>query len=147
MSEKMTGAELASLLKGQLNEKIHSNMKLNGLDGVDDESLHLTDEQVKWWRDAKFGMFIHWGVYSVLSRGEWTYFNDKLDEDDYRDVAANEYTAKAFMKPAQDALSLSTGCTSARIKTAKSIFISLTAKSFRESPCRLSKKRFNPQGS
>ena len=91
MSEKMTGAELASLLKGQLNEKIHSNMKLNGFDGVDDESLHLNDEQVKWWRDAKFGMFIHWGVYSVLGRGEWTYFNDKLDEDYYRGVAAKEF--------------------------------------------------------
>ena len=23
-----------------------------------------------WWREAKFGMFIHWGVYSALA-GEW----------------------------------------------------------------------------
>ena len=96
MSGKMTGAELASLLKGQLNEKIHSNMKLNGLDGVDDESLHLKDEQVKWWRDAKFGMFIHWGVYSVLGKGEWVYFNDKLDEEYYRDLAANEFKPNIF---------------------------------------------------
>jgi alpha-L-fucosidase len=27
--------------------------------------------QQKWFRDAKFGMFIHWGVYSVLGDGEW----------------------------------------------------------------------------
>jgi alpha-L-fucosidase len=25
----------------------------------------------RWFQDAKFGMFIHWGVYSVLSDGEW----------------------------------------------------------------------------
>src|SRR5690606_38657221 len=24
-----------------------------------------------WWRDAKFGLFVHWGVYSVLGEGEW----------------------------------------------------------------------------
>ena len=45
MSEyKMTGAELASQLKGTLN----SNMKFNGVSGVDDESLHLTEEDIKW---------------------------------------------------------------------------------------------------
>jgi len=25
----------------------------------------------QWFQDAKFGMFIHWGVYSVLANGEW----------------------------------------------------------------------------
>src|SRR5215470_6928387 len=28
------------------------------------------DERIAWWRDARFGMFIHWGVYSGLG-GEW----------------------------------------------------------------------------
>ena len=31
----------------------------------------LSEEQMKWFRDAKFGMFIHWGVYSMLGKGEW----------------------------------------------------------------------------
>lgn len=45
---------------------------------------HETEAQfaarTKWWRDAKFGMFIHWGVYSVPAEsvagypGEWYYF-------------------------------------------------------------------------
>ena len=25
----------------------------------------------EWFQDAKFGLFIHWGVYSVLGDGEW----------------------------------------------------------------------------
>ena len=25
----------------------------------------------QWFQDAKFGLFVHWGVYSVLGDGEW----------------------------------------------------------------------------
>jgi len=25
------------------------------------------DARMQWWKDAKFGMFIHWGIYSVPS--------------------------------------------------------------------------------
>jgi len=28
------------------------------------------DQRMKWWRDARFGMFIHWGLYSIPA-GEW----------------------------------------------------------------------------
>ncbi|MBN2289480.1 MAG: alpha-L-fucosidase [Candidatus Glassbacteria bacterium] len=28
-------------------------------------------EARQWFQDAKFGLFIHWGVYSLLGRGEW----------------------------------------------------------------------------
>ena len=27
--------------------------------------------RMKWWHEARFGMFIHWGLYSVLGRHEW----------------------------------------------------------------------------
>src|SRR3954471_6467341 len=29
------------------------------------ETKQEHDARMAWWRDAKFGMFIHWGVYSV----------------------------------------------------------------------------------
>ncbi|MEK7728039.1 MAG: alpha-L-fucosidase, partial [candidate division KSB1 bacterium] len=28
------------------------------------------DARMQWWREARFGMFIHWGLYSILA-GEW----------------------------------------------------------------------------
>ena len=31
------------------------------------ESGQQRDERMAWWREAKFGMFIHWGVYAVLA--------------------------------------------------------------------------------
>ena len=35
------------------------------------------------FQDMKFGMFIHWGVYSVLGDGEWVFHNRKLKLDEY----------------------------------------------------------------
>lgn len=34
------------------------------------ESMKNHDERIAWWRDARFGMFVHWGVYSGPG-GEW----------------------------------------------------------------------------
>ncbi len=40
-------------------------------------------EARKWFQDAKFGMFIHWGVYSVLEDGEWVMNNRKIPISEY----------------------------------------------------------------
>jgi alpha-L-fucosidase len=37
----------------------------------------------RWFQDAKFGLFIHWGVYSVLGDGEWVMQNRKMKVADY----------------------------------------------------------------
>src|SRR5512138_3710808 len=52
------------------------------------ETGQQRDERMEWWRDARFGMFIHWGVYAVPagtyngqqipSLGEWIMFNAKI---------------------------------------------------------------------
>ena len=34
------------------------------------ESMKTHEQRIAWWREARFGMFIHWGVYSELA-GEW----------------------------------------------------------------------------
>ena len=34
------------------------------------ESLEEHDQRMEWWREARFGMFIHWGLYAVPA-GEW----------------------------------------------------------------------------
>ena len=35
------------------------------------------------WREAKFGLFIHFGLYSILGRGEWVMWNERIDTSDY----------------------------------------------------------------
>jgi len=40
------------------------------INGWWNESMENHEQRMQWWRDAKFGMFIHWGIYS-LPGGEW----------------------------------------------------------------------------
>src|SRR5436190_13622115 len=37
----------------------------------------------QWFQDARLGMFVHWGVYSVLADGEWVMNNKKIPVADY----------------------------------------------------------------
>lgn len=37
----------------------------------------------EWFQEARFGLFVHWGVYSVLGKGEWVMNNDKISCADY----------------------------------------------------------------
>jgi alpha-L-fucosidase len=43
--------------------------------------------RIAWWRDAKFGLFIHWGVYSIVGRGEWVQWNEQIPVDEYARLA------------------------------------------------------------
>jgi len=38
----------------------------------------------EWFQDAKFGLFVHWGVYSILAKGEWVMNNDRMNVERYR---------------------------------------------------------------
>jgi len=40
------------------------------LDGLGEKDPLSKDERMEWWRDARFGMFIHWGLYAIPA-GEW----------------------------------------------------------------------------
>lgn len=44
-------------------------------------------QRIAWWRAARFGMFLHWGVYSILGRGEWVQWNEQIPVDQYARLA------------------------------------------------------------
>ena len=41
------------------------------------------DQRAKWFDDAKFGMFIHWGPYAVLGRHEWSRHRFEIPQAEY----------------------------------------------------------------
>jgi alpha-L-fucosidase len=45
------------------------------------------ERRMEWWRDAKFGMFIHWGLYSQLGRGEWVLAVEDIPLAEYEPLA------------------------------------------------------------
>ena len=76
------------------------------------------DDRMKWWREARFGMFIHWGPYSVLGgvynghrqkRGgaEWIMNRCKIPVAEYQKHAATfnpvKFDAESIVLMAKDA--------------------------------------------
>ena len=46
------------------------------------------------FQDNKFGVFIHWGIYSMMADGEWVMYNKKLNHDEYSKLAGGFYPSK-----------------------------------------------------
>jgi alpha-L-fucosidase len=75
------------------------------------------DERMKWWREARFGMFIHWGDYAqwagiykgheVAHGGEWIMNRGKIPVAEYQAAAKTfnpiKYDADAWVRMAKDA--------------------------------------------
>jgi alpha-L-fucosidase len=59
------------------------------------------------WQNARFGLFIHWGLYSELGRGEWVQWNDQIPVDEYAKLADQfqpaKFDAKAWVAVAKSA--------------------------------------------
>jgi len=45
------------------------------------------NERMQWWLEARYGMFIHWGVYSIPARGEWVMYLEHIPHEEYAPLA------------------------------------------------------------
>lgn len=73
------------------------------------------DARMKWFREARFGMFIHWGLYAVpageyngnTNHGEWFLETTKMPVSQYEKYAGSfnpqQFDARAWVKLAKDA--------------------------------------------
>ena len=43
--------------------------------------------RMKWWHEARFGMFVHWGLYSIIGRHEWAMSIESIAKTDYEKLA------------------------------------------------------------
>ena len=44
-------------------------------------------EKVRWFKEARFGIYVHFGLYSVLGRGEWTMYSERINPAGYAKLA------------------------------------------------------------
>ena len=52
-----------------------------------DSSDPTRTRRMQWWHEARFGMFIHWGLYSVLGRHEWAMEEEGIPVSEYEQLA------------------------------------------------------------
>ena len=41
-------------------------------------------KRMEWYVNARFGMFLHWGLYAIPARGEWMRSFEKLTDEEYQ---------------------------------------------------------------
>jgi len=56
---------------------------------------NTTPTGIAWFRDAGFGLFMHYGLYSLLGRGEWVQYVEKIPVKEYEKLK-DRFTAKDF---------------------------------------------------
>lgn len=113
--QKIAGALFIFLTSGVLlSASQSSGPKSVAGDPYADETPAQRDARMAWWREAKFGMFIHWGVYAVpagvhegVRDAEWIMHGAKIPVKRYRAYArefnATNYNPAAWVKLAQEA--------------------------------------------
>ena len=80
-----------------------------------DEATMKHDQKMEWWRDARFGMFIHWGLYAepagewkgerIPGISEWIMYNAKIPVQEYEKLAETfnpvKFNAEEWVKLAK----------------------------------------------
>ncbi|HHT08591.1 MAG: alpha-L-fucosidase [Christensenellales bacterium] len=65
------------------------------------------EKRMAWFQEARFGMFIHWGIYAIPARGEWIRCNERISVEDYQQYFDEfdpvDYDPKAWAKAAKEA--------------------------------------------
>ncbi len=65
------------------------------------------DRRMQWWHEARFGMFIHFGLYSVLGQHEWAMEEEGIPAAEYQQLAKRfnpkPHAARAWAKLARQA--------------------------------------------
>lgn len=65
------------------------------------------ENRIRWFQSARFGLFLHFGLYSVPARGEWVRSDEKMPEGEYlpffESFDPRQFDAKAWAKAAKQA--------------------------------------------
>jgi alpha-L-fucosidase len=51
---------------------------------IGNETEKQKQQRMQWWEDGRFGMFIHWGIYSQAARHEWVKHNEHMTNEQYQ---------------------------------------------------------------
>jgi alpha-L-fucosidase len=104
----MTSQRALILLRPLLTLCIVLTLLVQRLNAQSDQPTAANLAARRWFQDAKFGMFIHWGVYSTLQDGEWVMQNRKISAADYEKLPS-QFNPEKFNAAEWVALAKSAG--------------------------------------
>lgn len=65
------------------------------------------EKRMAWYTSARFGMFIHWGLYAIPARGEWVRSDERIKKEDYMpyfyEFDPVDYNPRQWAKAAKEA--------------------------------------------
>ena len=65
------------------------------------------EKRMAWYTSARFGMFIHWGLYAIPARGEWVRSVEEMPKEDYMPFSTSltpwTLTPKQWARAAKEA--------------------------------------------
>lgn len=61
--------------------------ELLSLEAYEEQIAASRDQRMEWWRSARFGMFIHYGLYAQLGRNEWVQSMENIPIEEYEKLA------------------------------------------------------------
>lgn len=59
-------------------------------------SAYAVPENMEWWAEDRFGMFIHFGAYSYYGKGEWIMSEEKISKKKYQENIASKFNPTDF---------------------------------------------------
>lgn len=60
------------------------------------ETILTPEERLSWFHEARLGLFIHWGPYSVAGRGEWVMNRERISKQEYQNWFVSTWKAEAY---------------------------------------------------
>ena len=65
------------------------------------------EKRIEWFREARFGMFIHFGLYAIPARGEWVRSTEQMTREQYQKYFEEfnpvDYNPREWAKAAKEA--------------------------------------------
>jgi alpha-L-fucosidase len=111
------GISLASNASLAAHGPSTTGQPLGALIPLQPETKEERDARMRWWRESRFGMFIHWGLYAIPAgewngkvipgAGEWILNSARIKPEDYQPLIHQfnpvKFDAKRWVEIAKDA--------------------------------------------
>lgn len=101
MKNKLTIRLIALLLL------VSAGMQLQAQNSYKKETQEEKSKRMEWWTNARFGMFIHWGLYALPARHEWVKNHERMTNEQYQkyfeEYNPDLYNPKEWARMAKEA--------------------------------------------